>query len=226
VTGLVGDDATNSAAAVAGISAGASGKNAGSYASTFTGSNTELANNYANLSFVTSSLNIAKANAFVTSTDTTTTADGTLKTQSAATKTGFMAGEDVNVSGLASGTTAGTYTSNLSLIPANTATLLNNYNVKITNAALNINPAAASLSSAVIPVTLPQIQAVTPISRLTLSGFSNQGGVGAAVAGGVNPKEPTNASALSCTTGSESDCSCEVLGSTGVELCNVPNSPN
>ncbi|PUE06193.1 hypothetical protein B9Z51_15305, partial [Limnohabitans sp. T6-5] len=222
VTGLLGDDVTNSAAAVAGISAGTSGKNAGSYTVAVTGNNTNLSSNYANVRFVAGSLDIAKVNATVTGTNTTATADGTLKTQAEATKSGFIVGEDVNVSGLASGTTAGTYNSNLSLSPTNAATLLNNYNIKITNAALTINPAAAILSTAVIPVTIPQTRTVTPISRLTLSGFSNQSGVGAAVAGSVDPQEPTNASALSCTPENDMDCACEDLGSSGVELCLAP----
>ncbi|WP_053171266.1 filamentous hemagglutinin N-terminal domain-containing protein [Limnohabitans planktonicus] len=226
VTGLVGDDATNSAAAVAGLSAGTSAKNAGSYASTFTGNNTQLANNYANLNFVAGSLNIDKANASVTSTDTTATADGTLQTQSTPTKSGFMAGEDVNVSGLATGTAAGTYNSNLSLSPANAATLLTNYNINITNAALTINPAAANANASVIPVTIPQARSVTPISRLTLSGFSNQSGIGAAVAGGVDAQESSsnNANPLSCTPESDIDCTCEEIGVTGVEMCLAPAS--
>eukprot|EP01030_Chromulinospumella_sphaerica_P003870 gene3870-3784_t len=274
VTGLLGDDAINSAAAVAGITAGASGKNAGSYTSTFTGSNADLANNYANITKTNGTLNIAKANLTVTLSDqtktydgstaatlvptaftvkgvtvagqtetasvnqtvalyndknvlgassvtanlgagnfaaasgtdlnnynlptsltgkgtitpkdaavtgnaTTVQANGTQQTQSPATKSGFVAGEDVTVSGLATGLIAGTYNSNLSAAPANAATVLSNYKIAYTNAALRITPAVVTNSTVAVALA----RTTTPTSRLNLSGFSNAGGVGAAVAG-------------------------------------------
>ncbi|PUE11889.1 hypothetical protein B9Z51_05025 [Limnohabitans sp. T6-5] len=323
VTGLLGDDAINSAAAVAGINAGTSGKNAGSYTSTFTGSNADLANNYANITKTNGTLNIAKANltvtladqtktydgstaatlvpaaftvkgvtvagqtetasvnqtvalyndknvlgassvtanlaagnfaaaagtdlnnynlptsvtgkgtitpkdAAVTGTATTVQANGTLQTQAAATKSGFLAGEDVTVSGVATGLIAGTYNSNLSAAPANAATVLSNYKIAYTNAALKITPAVVTNST----VTVALARTTTPTSRLNLTGFSNSGGVGAAVAGGVDSgadsKEPTGATAQPpqvCSPESLQECECEESTTgEGIELCLAPGN--
>ncbi|PVE41712.1 hypothetical protein H663_016050 [Limnohabitans planktonicus II-D5] len=322
VTGLLGDDAINSAAAVAGITAGASGKNAGSYTSTFTGSNADLANNYANITKTNGTLNIAKANLTVTLSDqtktydgstaatlvptaftvkgvtvagqtetasvnqtvalyndknvlgassvtanlgagnfaaasgtdlnnynlptsltgkgtitpkdaavtgnaTTVQANGTQQTQSPATKSGFVAGEDVTVSGLATGLIAGTYNSNLSAAPANAATVLSNYKIAYTNAALRITPAVVTNSTVAVALA----RTTTPTSRLNLSGFSNAGGVGAAVAGavdsGADSREPSGAAASppqACSPENLQQCECEESAGDGIELCLAPSA--
>ena len=101
-----------------GVTASGSGKNAGSYASTATGSDS----NYA-LSFVDGALVINKANAVVTANSATVTYNGQTQTVSGFTATGLVNGESTSVltgvTASGSGTTPGTYLTKASGIDRN-----------------------------------------------------------------------------------------------------------
>ncbi|WP_090142262.1 YDG domain-containing protein [Limnohabitans sp. DM1] len=184
-------------------------------------------NNYNLPTSVTGKGAITPKDAAVTGTATTVQANGTQQTQLPATKSGFVAGEDVTVSGLATGLIAGTYNSNLNAAPANAATLLSNYKIAYTNAPLQITPAVVTNNTVTVALARP----TTPTSRLNFSGFSNAGGVGAAVAGavdsGADSREPLGATALppqACSPESLQECDCEERGDDNIELCLVPGA--
>ena len=86
---------------------------------------------------------INRADATVTGTATTVTYNGASQTQNAAATGGFFGGDDISVSGLASGRNAGTYTSALAV----GGTDAGNYNVAITNADLTINKAQLAVTA-------------------------------------------------------------------------------
>jgi hypothetical protein len=133
-SGLVGGETE---AVLTGVTtSGGSGRNAGSYAHTASGTDS----NY-ELSFEAGSLQIDKANASVSGTATTLTYNGLTQQQSTATGSGFFAGDDIAITGEASGLNAGTYTSALSVGGDDAA----NYNTAITNADLIIDKAFLNL---------------------------------------------------------------------------------
>ncbi|WP_090141345.1 filamentous hemagglutinin N-terminal domain-containing protein [Limnohabitans sp. DM1] len=171
---------------------------------------------------------ITPKDAAVTGTATTVQANGTQQTQSPATKSGFVSGEDVTVSGIAKGMIAGTYNSNLSAAPANAATVLSNYKIAYTNAALRITPAIVTNSNVVVDLALARTS--MPTSRLNLSDLFNAGGVGAAMSHGVDSvsgsKVPTGAPVLpsqACLPESLQQCECNESGDYGIELCLAPD---
>ena len=86
---------------------------------------------------------VNRASASVSGTASNSTYNGSTQTQGAATRNGFLVGDDISVSGLASGRNAGTYTSNLS-VGSNDA---GNYDVTVSNANLVIGRAALTLSA-------------------------------------------------------------------------------
>jgi hypothetical protein len=86
-------------------------------------------------------LQIDKANASVSATATTLTYNGLTQQQSTATRSGFFAGDDITITGGASGLNAGTYTSVLSVGGTDAA----NYNTSSTNADLIIDKAFLNL---------------------------------------------------------------------------------
>ncbi|PUE11644.1 hypothetical protein B9Z51_05050 [Limnohabitans sp. T6-5] len=187
-------------------------------------------NNYNLPTSVTGQGKITPKDAAVTGTATTVQANGTQQTQSPATKSGFVAGEDVTVSGVATGLAAGTYNSNLTAAPANAATVLSNYKIAYTNAALRINPAIVTNSNVVVDLDLALARTSMPIRRLNLSGFSTARGVGAAIAGGVDSgagsKAPTGTPALpsqACSPENLQQCECKESGDDGIELCLAPD---
>lgn len=133
-SGLVGGETE---AVLTGVTtSGGSGRNAGSYTHTASGTD----NNY-ELNFVAGSLNIGQASATVNGTATNLTYNGTPQTQAAATSSGFFANDDITITGLASGLNAGTYTSALSV----GGTDKDNYHISITNADLIIDKAILNL---------------------------------------------------------------------------------
>lgn len=89
VSGLVGDDAASAGTATSGITAGASGRHATSYASTFSGSNSTLETNYANIQKVNGTLLIDKATLNLNASTDTRAYDGSR-----------ISGATVQVSGL------------------------------------------------------------------------------------------------------------------------------
>eukprot|EP01031_Cornospumella_fuschlensis_P027443 gene27443-33146_t len=171
---------------------------------------------------------ITPKEAAVTGTATTVQANGTQQIQAPATKSGFVSGEEVTVSGLATGLIAGAYNSNLSAAAANAATVLSNYKIAYTNAALRITPAIVTNSTVVMDLAFAHTS--MPTSRLNLSDFFNAGGVGAAMSRGVDSgagsKAPTGAPALSsqaCSPENLQQCECKESGDDGIELCLAPD---
>ena len=137
VSGLLGSDQVSD---LSGISAsGASARNVGSYANTVTV--TDQANY--TVTGVAGSLEIARASATVSATATNVTYNGATQNQTAATSSGFFAGDAVVIGGEASGKNAGSYTSNLTVGGADA----DNYDVSITNADLVIGKASATVTA-------------------------------------------------------------------------------
>ena len=169
-SGLVGGE---TAAVLTGVStAGGSGRNAGSYTHTASGTDS----NY-DVSFVSGTLQIDKATASVSGTTTNVTYNGAIQNQSAPTSNGFIAGDNITISGAASGKNAGTYTSNLTV----TGNDAGNYDISITDANLVVGKALATVTANSGTVTYnAQTQSV---SGFTASGLV--GGETAAVLNGV-----------------------------------------
>jgi filamentous hemagglutinin family protein len=136
VSGLVNNE---TAAVLSGVTASASGTNAGTYASVATGT----AANY-NLTFVNGALTINKANATVTASSGTTTYSGIAQSVSGFTATGLVNNETAavlsGVTAIGTGTNAGTYAS----VASGTDT---NYNLTFVNGALTINKANATVTA-------------------------------------------------------------------------------
>ena len=106
------------------------------------GTNTGLSSNYNALSTVGSSVSVTKKTATVAGTATNLTYNGNTQNQLAETRTDFIAGDAITVSGQASGKNAGTFASNLAVA----GTDAGNYNITVTNADLVIGKANLILS--------------------------------------------------------------------------------
>ena len=135
-TGLVGSE---TAAVLTGVSVTGSGKNAGNYTTSASGTDA----NY-NLTFVNGSLNIAKANATVTANSSNVTYNGANQSVSTFTATGLVGGETAavltGVSVTGSGKNAGNYTTSASGTDTN-------YNLTFVNGTLNIAKANLTITA-------------------------------------------------------------------------------
>ena len=159
-TGLVNGETE---AVLTGVTANATGTNAGTYTSTASGTDS----NY-NLSFVTGALTINKANATVTAGSSTTTYTGLSQSVSGFTAAGLVPGESTSVlTGVTTsggtGTNAGTYASTAS----GTAT---NYNLTFVDGALTINKAHLTVTANNASKTYGD---TNPALSATVSGFVN-----------------------------------------------------
>ena len=121
---------------------------------------------------------IDKASATVTASARTVTYNGSTQTQNAATLSGFLSGDDISVSGLASARNAGTYASSLTV----GGTAAGNYEVTLTNANLQILPATLTLS--VVPVSRAAGVA-NPVFTADVRGFVGLDTLGTATAGSL-----------------------------------------
>jgi hypothetical protein len=107
------------------------------------GSQTDVTGNYA-ITYVDNQNGVIdKANASMTSQASSTVYNGGTQSQTGVVLTGFVAGDDVQASGLASGRDVGSYQSSLSAIGAD----VGNYNITFNNASLSISKRPASLSA-------------------------------------------------------------------------------
>jgi hypothetical protein len=112
------------------------------------GVNAALSGNYNGLSVTASSVNVTVKSATVDATPTTLTYNGLTQTQQAATSSGFIAGDAITITGLATGKNFGTHSSALAVSGADAG----NYNVTRNDANLQITKAtltATGNSSAV-----------------------------------------------------------------------------
>ena len=107
-----------------------------------TSSNGGLSSNYNALSTTGSSVSVTTKAASYTATATNVTYNGSLQSQLASSKSGFISGDVLTFTGEASGTNANTYTSNLQVSGADA----NNYNITVTNANLVIGKANLTLT--------------------------------------------------------------------------------
>ena len=135
-SGLFG---TDSVTAVAGL---ASGTNAGSYSDSLSGATGTGLSNY-NIAYVNGGLTISRANLTVTGGNAALTYNGTARTNTFGTSGLFGSDSVTAVSGLASGTNAGSYTDSLSNA---TGTGLSNYNISYANGGLTIGKANLTVS--------------------------------------------------------------------------------
>jgi hypothetical protein len=159
-TGLVNGETE---AVLAGVTASATGTNAGTYTSTASGTD----GNY-NLSFVNGALTINKANATVTAGSNTTTYTGLAQSASGFTATGLVNGESTTVlTGVTTsggtGTNAGTYASTASGTDIN-------YNLTFVPGALTINKAHLTVTANNANKTYGD---TNPALSATVSGFVN-----------------------------------------------------
>ena len=185
---LIADD-------TAGISASASGKNAGTYATSFSGTS-QLEANYANVQKVNGALTITPAPLTIAAAAKQTTYNGKQQEQDAASVQGLKGSDVITVSGLANGTNPGTYMSSLRWSGLNAG----NYAVTVVNAPLVILNAPPLLPS----YNRESTQKTDPLTRITLLGFRS-GSTGGATA--VLDK-------LNLATASPNTCS-----ATSLELC-------
>ncbi len=140
-------------------------------------------NNY-DITLNTATGTINQKAASVTGTATTLTYNGVTQNQNAATTSGFIGGDAIIVSGLASGRNAGSYTSGLTVGGADK----DNYNVTVTNADLTINKKDATVTANSAAVTYNgQTQTVSGFTATglvigetanALSGVTESGGSG------------------------------------------------
>ncbi|NJS37566.1 MAG: S-layer family protein, partial [Brachymonas sp.] len=141
VTGFTATDLVNgeTAAVLTGITASGSGKNAGSYVSSASGTD----GNY-NLTFIDGSLNIAKANATVTANSATVTYNGQSQTVNGFSASGLVNGETetvlTGITASGSGKNAGSYVSSASGTDGN-------YNLTFIDGNLTINKASLTAAA-------------------------------------------------------------------------------
>jgi filamentous hemagglutinin family protein len=108
-----------------------------------TSSNGGLSSNYNPLSTTGSSASVTPKSATVTATATNLTYNGNTQNQAAESTNGFIAGDVITITGLASGLNANTYASNLQVAGADA----NNYTIAITNANLVIGKANLTITA-------------------------------------------------------------------------------
>jgi hypothetical protein len=127
------------------ISGQATGTSVGTYTSSLSAAGADKPNY--NLAFTNATLTIAPATLTVTGSSRNVTYNGLQQNNGAAQVTGFLQSDAGTVTGYAQGTNAGTYNDNLMVTPSGN-TSLSNYNVVITQGALNIAKATLTVTGA------------------------------------------------------------------------------
>ena len=125
----------------------------------------------------------------------------------AAQTSGFLSGDQITVSGLATGTAPGLYNSNLAVTGADAR----NYNIRYQNATLEILPITSSLNL----LKTTENPNVRPETRIVYRGFALSGSVGAAVGG----SRPTLAGPSSCAPEDSVICQCDFKPELNLEIC-------
>jgi hypothetical protein len=121
----------------------------------------------------------------------------------AAQTTGFLSGDQIAVSGLATGTAPGLYNSNLAVTGADAR----NYSVRYQNATLEILPITSSLNL----LKATENSSFMPQTRIAYRGFSATGAaVGGKSAALVEP---------SCSPDRGNHCECELNIELSLEIC-------
>lgn len=121
----------------------------GAYVLVGSGTLTTTIPSLTNTLLVAGNLNVTPANASITATATSLVYNSTLRTQSAATTSGFLSGDVLTIAGTqATGMHAGIYASAITVASGNANGDLQNYNVTLTNANLTVTPAPLTLAGA------------------------------------------------------------------------------
>ena len=145
----------------------------GAYALVGSGTLTTTIPSLTNTLLVAGNLNVTPANASITATATSLVYDSTVRTQSAATTSGFLSGDVITIAGTqATGTHAGTYASAISVASGNANGDLQNYNVTLTNADLTVTPAPLTLTGA---GTVTKVYDATTNATLAFNGATLSG---------------------------------------------------
>ena len=145
----------------------------GAYALAGSGTLTTTIPSLTNTLLVAGNLNVTPANASITATATSLVYNSTVRTQSAATNSGFLSGDVLTIAGTqATGTHAGTYASAITVASGNANADLQNYNVTLADANLTLTPAPLTLTGAgtVTKVYDATTNATLAFNSATLSG--------------------------------------------------------
>jgi hypothetical protein len=173
--------------------------------SSYTVNDGNSGNNYS-VTSTTASGTVTPLAATVTASGARKVFNGLLQSLAPATSSGFLAGDQINITGLASGSLPGQYASNLKA----TGTDAGNYSITYQNATLEILP----ISSSINLLKTTENPNVNPETRIAYQGFS---ATGAAVGGkSAAIAEP------SCTPERDTNCDCEVNLELALEIC-LPN---
>ena len=159
-------------------------------------------NNY-KVTTTTASGTVTPKSATVTATGARKVFTGLQQSLDPATSSGFLAGDQITITGLATGSAPGQYASDLKATGADAR----NYSVSYQNATLEILP----VSNSVNPQKSISSINVSPQTRIAYRGFSASG----AAVGGKNAAiaEPN------CTPETDSNCVCEVNREFSLEIC-------
>jgi hypothetical protein len=215
-TGLVGNE---TAAVLAGVSASRTAKNAGTYAVTPSGTDS----NY-DLSFVDGSMQIAKANATVTANSASVTYNGVNQTVSGFTATGLVGGEtEAVLTGVSASRTAKN-AGNYAVMASGTD---GNYNLSFVNGNLDIAKAALTATGNSAAVTYNGAnQSVGGFTVTGLQGSDTVADLSNVVAAGATAKN-AGSYANTVTAGTETNYTVSTLpGSLDIAKANATVSAN
>eukprot|EP01034_Spumella_vulgaris_P026800 gene26800-33436_t len=165
---------------------------------------------------VTGAAKVTPKLATINGTATEVMFNGLFQWQQAATTQGFMAGDDIQVKGLATGLAIGTYNSTLNALGGDA----NNYTVTVNNNQLAITPAAAS---APVIATTPANTVGNPTTHVTYLGYTIATQTGAATSG-VSLPAPYTTTSMTCSATNMDACLCQVTSINSVEFCQTPNT--
>ncbi|ALK89383.1 YDG domain-containing protein [Limnohabitans sp. 63ED37-2] len=179
-------------------------------------SGTDAANYSLQSTTATTTARVTAKAATVNGTATSTTYNGQTQTQTAATSSGFISGDDIIISGASTGKNAGTYTSNLSVGGSDAA----NYSATITNADMTIAKADLTVAMSAQTKTYDGTTSATLASGaitatgVTVNGVTETASVSQTV-GTFNNKNVTSASSVSATLASG-----DFTAASGTDLAN------
>jgi hypothetical protein len=176
----------------------------------------EAANYVLDNTTVTGAARITPKLAAINGTATEMMFNGLYQWQQAATTQGFMAGDDIQVKGLATGLAIGTYNSTLNALGSD----VNNYAVTVNNNQLAITAAAAS--APVIPTT-PTDTGGTQTTHVSYMGYTVPTQTGVATLG-VSLPAPYTTTSMTCSATNMDACLCQATSINSVEFCQPPNT--
>ena len=142
--------------------------------------------------------------------------NGLYQQQQAANTVGFISGDDIQVTGMATGLAIGSYSSNLNALGSD----VNNYTITVNNNPLDITPAQAL---APVMATTDATTVDMPASNLSYLGYNIPTKTGAATSG-VSLPAPYTPTSMTCSATKIDTCLCQVTAISSVEFCQAPNT--